>query len=80
MTIPIVLSMKTLGAARFKEQYLSLLDTVAPEGLVITKHGRPVAKLIPIEAESAELIGSLSGRIEIKGDILSTGAEWDAQS
>ena len=72
--------MKTLGAARFKERCLSLLDTVGPEGLVITKHGRPVAKLIPIQAESADLIGCLSGQIAIKGDILSTGAEWDAQS
>ncbi len=72
--------MKTVGAAKFKEQCLALLDQVGPEGIVITKHGRPVAKLIPITAESADLIGCLRGKLEIKGDILSTGLEWDAQS
>jgi hypothetical protein len=39
-----------------------------------------VAKLIPIEAGFADLIGSLRGRLRIKGDVLSTGARWDAQS
>lgn len=70
---------RTIGAAKFKEQCLALLDSVGPEGIVITKHGRPVAKLVPIEAESRELLGALSGRLEIKGDIFSTGAEWDAE-
>jgi hypothetical protein len=38
-----------------------------------------VAKLIPIRAASAELIGSLKGAVRIKGDIMSTGVRWDAQ-
>lgn len=45
-----------------------------------TKHGRPVAKLIPMRAKSAELIGALKDEITIKGDILSTGLKWDAES
>ena len=73
-------SMKTIGAAQFKEQCLALLDEVAPEGIVITKHGKPVAKLIPIEVESAALIGSLADKIVIKGDLVSTGERWDAES
>ena len=72
--------MKQIAAAKFKEQCLAILDEVAPEGIVITKHGRPVAKLIPIRAESADLIGSLKGRLRVKGDILSTGINWRAQS
>ena len=72
--------MKTIGAAKFKEQCLSVLDAVDPEGIIITKHGKPVAKLIPIETQSAALIGKLRGRIKIKGDVLSTGRRWDAQS
>jgi prevent-host-death family protein len=72
--------MKQIGAAKFKEQCLSIIDHVDAEGIVITKRGRPVAKLIPINAESAELIGALRGKLEIKGDILSTGVDWDAQS
>ena len=72
--------MKQIAAAKFKEQCLSILDEVAAEGLVITKHGRPVAKLIPIRAESADLIGSLKGKLQVKGDILSTRVHWRAQS
>lgn len=71
--------MKHIAAAKFKETCLSLLDEVDPEGIVITKRGKPVARLIPFTADSSDLIGALAGRIEIKGEILSTGADWDAQ-
>ncbi len=72
--------MKKVGAAKFKEQCLSLLDHLEPEGIVITKHGKPVAKVIPIETESASLIGALKGKLRIRGNILSTGLRWDAES
>lgn len=71
---------KTIPAAKFKEQCLALLDRVGPEGIVITKHGRPVAKLIPVGGESADLIGCLKGKLKIKGDIMGTGTRWDAES
>ena len=71
--------MKEIGAADFKARCLALLDEVDDEGLVITKRGKPVAKLIPIRAESSALIGSLAGKLTINGEILSTGIEWDAQ-
>jgi antitoxin (DNA-binding transcriptional repressor) of toxin-antitoxin stability system len=70
--------MKTVAAAKFKEQCLSMLDHLDADGLVITKHGKPVARLLPAERASAELIGALRGRIRIKGDIQSTGATWNA--
>lgn len=73
------MTMKQIAAAKFKEQCLSLLDEVDPDGIVITKRGRPVAKLIPLAADSASLIGSLAGKIRIKGEILSTGLDWDAE-
>ena len=72
--------MKTIASAKFKEQCLSLLDRVGTEGIIITKHGKPVAKLVSIKTESIELIGSLKGKIKIKGDLLSTGLTWNAQS
>ena len=72
--------MKQISAAKFKEQCLAMLDRVDPDGIVITKHGRPVARLIPFAADSASLIGALKGKITIKGDVLSTGSRWDAQS
>jgi antitoxin (DNA-binding transcriptional repressor) of toxin-antitoxin stability system len=70
--------MKTIGAAKFKEQCLALLDNLEPEGLVITKHGTPVATLKPYARSSESLIGALAGKIEIRDDALSTGEDWDA--
>jgi prevent-host-death family protein len=71
--------MKQIAAAKFKEQCLSLIDQVDQDGIVITKRGKPVAKLIPFGADSASLIGSLKGKLEIKGEILSTGLNWNAE-
>ena len=73
------MSMKQIAAAKFKEQCLSLLDGVDPDGIVITKHGKPVAKLIPFSSDCASLIGSLAGKLKIKGDVLSTELDWDAE-
>lgn len=72
--------MRQIAAAKFKEQCLSLLEDVGPEGIVITKRGKPIAKLIPLGTDADDLIGALRGKIKIKGDILSTGARWDAES
>lgn len=72
--------MKKMGAAKFKEQCLSILDRLDPDGIVITKHGRPVAKVVPIERANEQLIGCLRGRIRIKGDIQSTGVRWDTRA
>lgn len=69
---------KKVAAAKFKQQCLSILDHLEPEGVVITKHGKPVARLLPFARSSAELIGALKGRIRIRGDISSTGLTWDA--
>jgi len=74
------MSPKTIGAAQFKQQCLALLDSVGPEGIVITKHGKPVARLVPVENGSQDLLGALQGKLRITGDILSTGLSWDAQS
>ncbi len=72
--------MKTIGAAKFKEQCLALLDQLDADGLVITKHGKPVARVLPYESQGAELIGSLSHKITIRGDIFSTGLSWHADA
>jgi antitoxin (DNA-binding transcriptional repressor) of toxin-antitoxin stability system len=71
---------KKIAAAKFKEQCLSILDNVDPAGLLITKHGKPVAKLFPVRLEPGSLIGVMRGRIKINGDTLSTGIRWDAES
>jgi prevent-host-death family protein len=71
--------MKRIGAAQFKQECLSVLDRLSPEGIIITKHGRPVAKLIPLGTDSASMIGCLKGKLKIRGDVLSTGLRWHAQ-
>ncbi len=72
--------MKTVPAAKFKEQCLALLDKVDPDGIIITKHGKPVAKLVPVPTDNANLIGSFKGKIKFKGDILTTEVKWGAES
>ncbi len=72
--------MKTIAAAKFKEQCLAILDEVDAEGIVITKRGKPVARLVRVESDCRNLIGALRGKMIVKGDILSTGIKWHAQS
>jgi prevent-host-death family protein len=67
-----VMANATIAAGEFKSKCLKLLDQVAEERqtLVITKRGRPVAKLVPIEPQ-VELFGALRGTGTIIGDIIS---------
>ena len=69
-----------VSATRFKAECLALLDRLDSEGLVITKHGRPVARVIPARSDCGELIGSLKGRLRILGNTKSTGVRWNAES
>lgn len=70
--------MRIISASKFKEQCLSLLEDLEPEGIVIAKHGKPVARLMPAGSDCAELIGSMKGKIQVRGDILSTGLKWNS--
>jgi prevent-host-death family protein len=72
--------MKEIGAAKFKEQCLALLDNLDADGLIITKRGKPVARVIPYGTKGADLIGSLRHKVKIKGDVFSTGVRWDADA
>ncbi len=70
--------MKRIGAAKFKEQCLALLDNLDAEGFIVTKRGKPVARVLPYGSGDADLIGSLSHKVQVKGDVFSTGLRWDA--
>ncbi|HEY2390153.1 MAG TPA: type II toxin-antitoxin system prevent-host-death family antitoxin [Candidatus Angelobacter sp.] len=72
--------MQKINASKFKEQCLSLLENLEPDGILITKHGKPIARLVPASTDCAELIGSMKSKIQVHGEILSTGAAWDAES
>jgi prevent-host-death family protein len=65
--------MKTIPAARFKARCLKIMDEVKAhrEPVVITKKGKPVARLLPIEEPGRDVFGCLAGELEIAGDITS---------
>ena len=72
---------KTIAAGEFKARCLHLLDEVAAARtpLVITKRGKPIAKLIPIDADRpVDVYGRMAGTGRIVGDIVSPleEAEW----
>jgi len=72
---------KTISASEFKAKCLQIFDELGAEGIVIEKRGKPVAKVIPFgSADNSGLIDSMKGKIKISGDILSTGAKWNAES
>jgi prevent-host-death family protein len=73
--------MKTIAAGKFKDRCLKMLDEIAStkSAIVITKRGRPVAKLVPYVDPSRK--NSLAGSVlrEV-GDPFGTGARWDADA
>ena len=72
----------SIGAGEFKAKCLKLLDQVADsrQALIITKHGKPVAKLVPIPVQPG-LFGALSGSVRGEGDIVSPiEIQWEADS
>ena len=73
-------NMKTIGAAKFKENCLALLDQLDTDGLIVTKRGRPVARVVPYDRQWSDLIGSLRHKIRIRGDLFGTGVRWDADA
>jgi prevent-host-death family protein len=69
----------TIAAGEFKSKCLKLLDEVAEtrETLVITKHGRPVAQVVPMPP-TVDLFGAMRGSATILGDIISPlENEWE---
>jgi len=75
--------MITMPAGQFKARCLKVMDEVRStrEPVIITKNGRPVAKLVPAEDPSDDFLGKLSGAMKIVGDItqpIEDPEAWDA--
>ena len=70
--------MKTVTVTTFKAQCLALLEKLPEDGVLITKHGRLIARVMPYREGNGELIGALAGKISIEGDLESTGVAWNA--
>jgi prevent-host-death family protein len=70
----------SIPAGQFKASCLKLMDEVAVTGqaIVITKRGKPVARLMPVAALSGPIAGALAGSVEIIGDIIAPiGESWN---
>jgi prevent-host-death family protein len=73
--------MKKMAAGTFKAHCLAVMDEVQAkkETVVITKHGKPVAKLVPVVEEADDIYGFFAGKIKVVGDVVSpalTLEEW----
>jgi prevent-host-death family protein len=73
--------MKRMAAGAFKANCLAVMDDVQAkhETIVITKHGKPVAKLVPVEPQGDDIFGFLRGKVTITGNVVSptlSRREW----
>jgi len=74
---------RTVKASEFKAKCLMLMDEVAASGeeIVITKHGRPVSRLVPYRTKPETLFGIDRGRFAIVGEIGDPiEVEWEAET
>ena len=74
--------MKTMAAGQFKARCLKVMDEVRStrEPVVITKKGRPVAKLVPADGQPDNGFGCMRGEVEVVGDIVSSAVpleDWE---
>lgn len=69
--------MRSIAASQFKARCLALLDEVAEtkETLVVTKRGKPVARVVPAE-EPRSLIGSVTFHISDE-ELVNFGLDWE---
>ena len=75
--------MKTMAAGVFKTKCLTVMDEVAKkrEPVLITKKGKPVAQLVPVDSKDDPLADFYFGKIKVLGDIVSPIVpleDWDA--
>ena len=76
---------RTIPAGEFKDRCLALMDEVAETGeeILITKHGKPVWRLVPAENPKPRIFGLYRDQIRIVGDIMSPAVpaeDWEAIS
>ena len=73
-----------ISAAEFKAKCLKLMDEIARTGkpIVITKRGKPVAKLMPVEpVPRKRLFGCMAGTVTYEGDLQAPlDVEWEAEA
>ena len=76
--------MKRMAAGKFKAQCLAVMDQVLETGepVLITKHGKPVAKLVPAQNNADDIFGYMAGKVKVVGDIVGPVTpleDWDSK-
>jgi prevent-host-death family protein len=72
--------MRTIAAGKFKANCLAIMDEVQKkrETVLITKRGKPVAKLTPATDKAQDgIFGSWKGKVKIAGDIIRPAFDLD---
>ena len=73
--------MKEMAAAEFKAKCLAVMEKVKQTGepVVVTKHGKPMVKVMPMPQKDAEVFGYLADKIKVVGDVINTTPpeDWD---
>jgi prevent-host-death family protein len=72
-----------VNVTTFKAKCLQYIDAVQRQGdvVVITRHGRPAAKLVPMDQGPEEpWFGRAAGTVREKGPLYNSGEVWDADS
>jgi len=71
--------MKKMAAGSFKVHCLSVMDEVCAtrETVLITKHGKPVAKLVPADKDADDIYDFLVGKGSVSGDVVSPAIAAD---
>lgn len=72
--------MRKIAAGEFKARCLTLMEDVRStrQPLIITKRGKPVAKLVPVDSKKDDWIGRLDGKFKITGDMVSPIDGWES--
>jgi len=74
---------RQVGAGEFKTHCLQFIDEVnlTRVPIIVTKHGKPLAKLVPYSETPVSLFGCLKDSVIIHGDIVAgTGQVWEADA
>jgi len=75
------MTMKKIAAGEFKAKCLALMEDVRStrQPIMITKRGKPIAKLVPAEEPKDDWIGRLDGVFKVVGDIESPIDDWESK-
>jgi prevent-host-death family protein len=74
-------AMKKIPAGQFKAQCLAIINRLQKTGesVLITKGGKPIARLVPVLSSPEDVFGYMAGKVKIVGDIVGAPEYWEAK-